>query len=374
MASPDGSGSGARRTSRKATGAGGAQVASRPDIRYPGISPKSWEHPADRAATAALHAIPGLEGVVQKLIELGYERALRQSYLSSAVLVGPDQLPALHDDWREIRARLDVSGDLAFHVAQGADIQAMVIGAKSPYLVMTSRAVEVLDPAERLAVLGHEAGHVLSGHTTFRTALQILLIIGSRAGLVPLAGLPLTAVRLSLLEWYRATELSCDRAAAVAVRDPELVVRTLMTMAAGLPSSGLSSAAFMAQVRAYEEWDDGPDRLRRFLGNVNRTHSAPVRRAAELLNGLARVTTSGSCSASTSCAAKSPRAGRPQATRLATTPTGSASSSKKRVPVSARSAAKSLGGCAEPVVIATATGPTPEGVVEALERSRTRQI
>ena len=57
-----------------------------------GISPRAFQHPADRAATAALRSIPYLDTVVRKLIELGYERALRQSYLGSAVRLSEEQL------------------------------------------------------------------------------------------------------------------------------------------------------------------------------------------------------------------------------------------------------------------------------------------
>ena len=42
------------------------------------ISPRAIQHPADRAATAALQQVPYLDQVIRKLIELGYERALRQ--------------------------------------------------------------------------------------------------------------------------------------------------------------------------------------------------------------------------------------------------------------------------------------------------------
>ena len=55
-----------------------------------GISSKSYEHPADRAATAALKAIPHLDTVVRKVIEFGYERALRRGVLGSAVRLGED--------------------------------------------------------------------------------------------------------------------------------------------------------------------------------------------------------------------------------------------------------------------------------------------
>ena len=63
--------------------------------RLPGISPKAYEHPADRAATAALGSIPMLDLVVRKLIEFGYERALRQTYLGASVRLGTDQLPQI---------------------------------------------------------------------------------------------------------------------------------------------------------------------------------------------------------------------------------------------------------------------------------------
>ena len=51
------------------------------DQRLVEISSKAYEHPADRAATAALQSIPMLDQVVRKLIEYGYERALRQVFL-----------------------------------------------------------------------------------------------------------------------------------------------------------------------------------------------------------------------------------------------------------------------------------------------------
>ena len=39
------------------------------DQRLIDISPKAYEHPADRAATAALRSIPMIDTVVRKLIE-----------------------------------------------------------------------------------------------------------------------------------------------------------------------------------------------------------------------------------------------------------------------------------------------------------------
>ena len=63
--------------------------------RYENISSKAYEHPADRAATAALKAVPMLDTVVRKLIEWQYERAIRQLYLGNSLRVGEHQLPDL---------------------------------------------------------------------------------------------------------------------------------------------------------------------------------------------------------------------------------------------------------------------------------------
>jgi hypothetical protein len=86
-----------------------------------------------------------------------------------------------------------------------------------------------------------------------------------------------------LLEWYRATELSCDRAATLAVRDPRIVCSTLMVTAAGLPVEQLNLDAFMTQAMEYESWDDPSDRVRRFFNEIGQTHSYAVRRVSEVM-------------------------------------------------------------------------------------------
>ena len=47
-----------------------------PTLRYEGISAKAYEHPADRAATAALHSIPLMDQLIKRLCDFGHERRL----------------------------------------------------------------------------------------------------------------------------------------------------------------------------------------------------------------------------------------------------------------------------------------------------------
>jgi Zn-dependent protease with chaperone function len=246
------------------------------------ISPKAYEHPADRAATAALQAIPMLDTVVRRLIEFGYERVVRQAHLGGSVKVGPEQLPALYAGYRSAVDILDLEPEHDVYVWQAPYANAHTIGATKPYIVVNSGLYSLLDDDERRVVVAHEVGHILSKHVLYRTALYILLNIGVPR--VPLlSGLPLLAVRLALLEWSRAGELTCDRAATLVVRDPLVVCRALMTMAAGVPSRDLSLDAFLAQAMAYREWGDELDRTRRLLGELRMTHSFPVRRAHEVM-------------------------------------------------------------------------------------------
>src|SRR3954469_5786355 len=99
------------------------------DQRLKGISPKAYEHPADRAATAALKTIPMLDQVVRKLIEYGYERALRQVFLGGSVKLGSDQLPEGGAAPRAALARLDITELPELYLTQFPITNAAAIGS-----------------------------------------------------------------------------------------------------------------------------------------------------------------------------------------------------------------------------------------------------
>ena len=130
-------------------------------------------------------------------------------------------------------------------------------------VVINSRCVDLFDELELRTVLGHEAGHILSDHVLYRTALMILLELSGATRLPFLAGLPLLAVQIALLEWFRAAELSCDRAATLVNRDPLVTCRTMMVLAGGVSARKLDLDAFIRQAGEYEEWSSGWDKLNR---------------------------------------------------------------------------------------------------------------
>jgi Zn-dependent protease with chaperone function len=248
------------------------------------LSPRSYQHPADRAATAALAKVPYLDEVVRKLIELGYERALRAVSLGSAVRLGQEQLPHIWVLHREVFNTLDVADVPDLYMTQYPLANAMTFGTDRPVVVLNSEIVRILPTDGHRVVLAHEAAHVHSGHVLYQTALIILLQLGTSVARLPfLAGLPLMAIQLALLEWFRGAELSCDRAAALVTRDPQAVCRTLMTIAAGEQADQLNLDAFVAQAMDYDERGMGLDKLTRMIQDLRLTHPMPVRRVNQLL-------------------------------------------------------------------------------------------
>lgn len=251
--------------------------------QYANISARAFQHPADRAATAALASIPMLDTVVRKLIEYQFERGFRQTLLANSVRLGEGQLPAVWTRYRGVLHTFDMPDVYELYVAHQPFANAGAIGSGKPMIMLHSGLVELLDEDELGVVLGHEVAHVLGDHVLYLTTLSILMTITQSARVPLLAGLPLVAIRSALLEWQRATELSADRAAALAVRDPRIVCRTLMAMASGLPSKDLDLDRFVQQAQDYEGWGNGYDRISRIFSELAVTHSFAVKRVSELL-------------------------------------------------------------------------------------------
>jgi len=253
-----------------------------PTVRYPQLSPRTYEHPADRAATAALHSIPMLESLIKRFARLGIDTRFRQILLGDSVRVGPEQIPVLWAAHVRAAARLDIEPTPLF-VTQHPTVNALTYGMRSPVVIVSSSLVSDYQPDEVESVLGHELGHVLSDHVTYSTMLVLLaqLLSGVLSG-APLAGLPLRGVYLVLLEWSRAAELTCDRAAAVEIDDPVVVCRALMRMAGG-PLAGMNVNAFIRQATEYTDEEDLFARRSRFGYELWRTHPAAVRRVRELV-------------------------------------------------------------------------------------------
>jgi Zn-dependent protease with chaperone function len=257
-------------------------VPERSRIRLPGISSRAYEHPADRSALVALRKLTGFDTILKNLAGLFNDRALRLMFLASSVRCSQEQFPDLYQAMLDGCYILDLPTVPELYVSQTPLVNAMALGTSKPFIVLNSGLVELMDPEEIRFVIGHELGHVLSGHSVYRTMLYYLVALAQRLALVPFAWIGLKSVIWALEEWYRKSELTSDRAGLLATQDPEAARRSLMKLAGGRHLAQLSHDEFHKQAREYDAVPDMRESLLKLLQLQGTTHPFAVIRFAEL--------------------------------------------------------------------------------------------
>jgi Zn-dependent protease with chaperone function len=256
-------------------------VPDRSRVRLPGISSRAYEHPADRSALVALRKLSGFDVMFRRLAGLFNDRSLRLMFLASSVRASEQQFPQLYQAMLDGCYILDLETVPELFISQNPLVNAMTLGADKPFIVITTGMVDLMDAEELRFIIGHELGHVLSGHAVYRTMLFHLINLATRVAWTPISFV-IRAVVWGLEEWYRKSELSCDRAGLLAGQDVEAARRALMKTAGGSRISELSHDAFHQQAHEYDAVPDLREGLLKLLQLQGNTHPFAVTRFAEL--------------------------------------------------------------------------------------------
>ena len=251
-------------------------------VRFARISPRAYEHPVDRGAMATLRAVPGVSEVLKGAAGLFSERGERLMALASAIRVGENQYPKLDRLRNECAETLDLDVVPKLFVERNPVANAMTVGIDEPFIVLTTGLVEALDTESLRFVIGHEMGHVLSGHAVLRTLLMRLLHLQLTIAFLPVGALALRAVIAALREWFRKAELTCDRAGLLCAQDPAAALRAHVYLAGGTDLTQIDIPSFLQQAREYEEVDDIRDSIHKLRNVEGMSHPFAVVRAAQL--------------------------------------------------------------------------------------------
>ncbi|MGN2640825.1 M48 family metallopeptidase [Nocardia takedensis] len=182
-------------------------------VRLPGISTRAWEHPADRTALVTLRSLSGFDVVLRTLSGLLQERRHRLLYLATAVRVDERQFRTLHHLREDCVGILDAKVSPEMFVLQSPEVNAFTIGMDTPFVVLTTGMIELMDTEELRFVIGHELGHALSGHAVYRTMLLHLLRLSSSLGWMPVGGWAVRAIVAALMVELQTHPFSVLRAA-----------------------------------------------------------------------------------------------------------------------------------------------------------------
>ncbi len=248
-----------------------------------GLNADHFRHPLDKQATQALKQLPGLDVAIRSLLGPMGEQFFYLENIAASVLVGPDQLPDIHALLVEACKVLDLEVPQLYikqHPVPNAYTFAM--RGKQPFIVVHTALIELLNPAELQAVIGHELGHLKCDHGVYLTLANLLTLATSQ---LPFGPVLMQSWQSQIMEWVRCAEFTCDRAALLATQDARTVASVLMKLAGGSPtlSPQLNLDAFIEQANAYDAISESEmGEMLKQMKTDELSHPVPVLRAREI--------------------------------------------------------------------------------------------
>jgi Zn-dependent protease with chaperone function len=237
---------------------------------YTGISSEAFRHPLDRQAEQTLRSVPGFDLVARKFVEFLSERPQMVYQMGNSIQVGPRQYASVYQLFRESIRDLDIYPEPALFISQNPTVNAFALGQESPFIVLNSGLLDLLDDAELRTVIAHELGHLKCGHSTLIQmaiwATQVVSGLAERT--FGLSMLVSTGLIMAFYEWLRKAELSADRAALLVTDDLNPVLHSMMKITGGSSKHAheLNLDEFIRQSERYQSLDeDGLNQVYKFF-------------------------------------------------------------------------------------------------------------
>lgn len=157
----------------------------------------------------------------------------RTELLASAVKVTDQQYPRVYKAAKAAGAALHVRVPAVFAAPAGQGPKAIKIKAlgtdDAPHLIVSLDVAERLDDIQLTAAIAHELAHIQNGHIFYATALHYLT--SSAAFYVRWVVQPAI---MTLQAWSRRAEVTCDRAALLAVKDLDKTLQAMVALELGV--------------------------------------------------------------------------------------------------------------------------------------------
>jgi Zn-dependent protease with chaperone function len=249
------------------------------------LKPDEYTHPKDQSTLNELKAVPGFTTILRTFMKNFTEKTLHGMNMANKIRLGRDQLPGLYAFLAPLCETLGVEELPELYLEQTPAVNAYTQGDSIVSITLTTGLVEAMTDLQIRAVLAHEVAHVACHHVLYHTLGDLLLTAGS--DLLGLGGLLTAPLRLPLYQWLRMSELSCDRAAALCLGDPQPMLEALMILAGGKESRfgplNLESYIHQAETYAKETDESLLSKGLQYFSVVGQTHPFLSMRVSELL-------------------------------------------------------------------------------------------
>lgn len=246
-----------------------------------------YEHPFDKSALNKLRSLKKFDDVVKTFLDWTYVKWELVQLQGSHFQVTRDSCPELYKLARNVAKTLSVKDFPEIYTEWGYDINGYTTGYKNNTIMMlNSGAIDLLTDTQLRYVIGHEMGHIKSGHVVYH---QMADMFGQLMSILFLGETVLAPIQYALLYWCRMSEFTADRAGLLACQSEEEAIKAIIKMA-GMPLkyfNKISNDAFIKQAEEFERLNSGvADSAIRTISIMSSSHPWTVYRAGELLKWI----------------------------------------------------------------------------------------
>ncbi len=248
--------------------------------RLLGLQTGEYEHPFDKYALEKVTSIPVLPAVLNKIMTWTKIKWDIVALCGTNFHVTREACPDLFQIAHTASDILDLNKLPNLYIQQDYYINAYTTGFKDDaYMVLNSGTVDALTEEELSFVVGHEMGHIKSGHVLYHLTAAFLAQIAS--------GIPGSSILQAPLDyWQRMSEFTADRAGLLACQNLDAALSSIMKMS-GLPSKYYDKASvegFMKQAKEFdEEYSGYADQIIKGVTILTEDHPWTILRASELI-------------------------------------------------------------------------------------------
>lgn len=249
------------------------------------LKSSEYEHPFDKAALEKVNSIPLLPQLTNFVLNWAVIKWKIVGMCGSNFHVTKDACSDLFNLAKQVTETLDLDRLPNIYVEQDYYVNAYTTGYQNDaFIVLSTGAVDKLTDEELSFVIGHEAGHIKSGHVLYHLMTAFLSqILSAIPGLNTIGTL---GIGPALTYWNRMSEFTADRAGLLACQDLNVALSSIMKMS-GLPERYFAKASiegFMKQAREFDEAYGGTsDQIIKTISIMDDDHPWTVVRAAELI-------------------------------------------------------------------------------------------
>lgn len=201
-------------------------------VALKGLTPQDFYHPEDLKGLKRLEAVPGIKRFLAETISNLREKFTSIEMYGDGINISQDVYPELFEILVSVSRTLGREEVPNFSLTWGYDISMGTEGAKSPRITALSGAIDLLEGDEISFLIGHEIGHIMAGHKPFHNVLITLYTPLMKK--VPNAEIWMSLLRPMLLQWYRTSDYTADRAGLLACQNINVALKTMVKMS-GIP-------------------------------------------------------------------------------------------------------------------------------------------